>query len=70
MCSPLSYGQTVCDIYAMSPQPKNVQVAVSMDVPAFWNLMLSALHSANQISVLNSPSVSIPVQQIALQSRL
>ncbi|PRP75706.1 hypothetical protein PROFUN_15620 [Planoprotostelium fungivorum] len=47
-------GRTVCDIYNMSPLPKNVHVALSMDVEEFWNLMVSALERSNQQSSLNS----------------
>ena len=58
MHSPLSYGQTVCDTYGMSTLPKNVHVALSMDVPAFWDLIIAALEKANAVSRLNQPAIS------------
>lgn len=51
----LSAGQTVCDIWGQSQQPKNVDVATSMGVPAFWDLMISALHRADDASCMNKP---------------
>ncbi len=56
MASPLAYGQTVCDLYDLGRRPeseKNVNVAMKMDVPAFWALMLGALAQANAVSSLN-----------------
>eukprot|EP00873_Tetraselmis_striata_P000181 jgi/Tetstr1/420445/TSEL_011558.t1 len=53
--SDLSAGQTVCDIWGQSQQPKNVDVATSMGVPAFWDLMISALHRADDASCMNKP---------------
>jgi inosine-uridine nucleoside N-ribohydrolase len=52
--SPLSAGQTVCDIWHQSRLPKNCRVATSMDVPAFWKLMLGALQRANEWSPLGA----------------
>lgn len=59
--SPLSAGQTVCDVWGQSKRPKNCNVAVRMDVARFWDLLLDAVHKANQVSPLNrrsSPSGS------------
>ncbi len=52
--SELSSGRTLCDIYHMSPRPKNAYVGLKVDVPKFWRLMLDALKKANEVSVLNS----------------
>jgi inosine-uridine nucleoside N-ribohydrolase len=52
-CSPLSSGQTVCDVWGQSPLPPNVTVATAMDVPAFWELTLAALASADACSPMN-----------------
>jgi len=51
--SPLCAGRTVCDIYHMSTVPKNVHVALKVNVDEFWNLLLSSLTKANQLSPLN-----------------
>eukprot|EP00742_Colponemidia_sp_Colp-10_P005247 GILJ01005605.1.p1 GENE.GILJ01005605.1~~GILJ01005605.1.p1 ORF type:complete len:335 (-),score=45.95 GILJ01005605.1:117-1028(-) len=51
--SPLSLGQTVCDIYGQSKLPPNVHVAQRMDVTAFWELFMDALRKANNQSPLN-----------------
>jgi Inosine-uridine nucleoside N-ribohydrolase len=40
-------GRTICDIYLLSQQTKNVHVALKMDVPKFWELMIGALEKAN-----------------------
>jgi inosine-uridine nucleoside N-ribohydrolase len=52
--STLSAGQTVCDIWHQSTLPKNCRVAMAMDVPAFWDLMLEALQRADEASPLNA----------------
>ncbi len=46
--SPLSYGQTVCDVFSMSKKPKNVHVCTKMNVEKFWELMLDAVKAADQ----------------------
>ena len=53
--SPLSAGQTVCDVWAQRAGAggANVNVALAMDVAAFWDLMLSALARADGASPLN-----------------
>ena len=56
--SPLSYGQTVCDVRAQSAQPPNVHVALRMDVPAFWAHMHAALDAADARSPMNVVSSS------------
>jgi len=45
--SPLCRGRTLCDIYHMSYAPKNVNVALSVNVTKFWDLLLDALALAN-----------------------
>lgn len=51
--SPLSFGQTVCDIWGSTGRPPNCYVATQMDVPAFWEAMLAALAAADAASPLN-----------------
>ncbi len=51
--SALSFGQTVCDVWAQSGKPPNCRVAVAVDVPAFWELMLAAVDKADRVSPLN-----------------
>jgi inosine-uridine nucleoside N-ribohydrolase len=50
--SPLSYGQTVCDIYNMSTKPKNVNVCTRLNVDKFWQYLLDAILHANKQSPL------------------
>lgn len=52
-CSPLSPGQTVCDVWHQSKQPKNCRVAMKMDVDAFWDLMLAAINAADEAAPMN-----------------
>jgi len=52
--SHLSYGQTVCDIYGMSKQRKNVNVCLKMDVEQFWNMIVDAYTKANEVSKMNN----------------
>jgi inosine-uridine nucleoside N-ribohydrolase len=54
--SPLSYGQTVCDVHEQSKSPPNVHVALRMDVPAFWGHMHAALDAADARSPMNRPT--------------
>jgi hypothetical protein len=51
--SPLSAGQTVCDIWHQSKRPKNCRVAQKMDVEAFWELMLAAVDAADAAAPMN-----------------
>lgn len=46
-------GRTVCDVYQLSQLPKNVHVAVKMNVDKFWESMLEAIETSNEKSVLN-----------------
>jgi inosine-uridine nucleoside N-ribohydrolase len=48
----LCAGQTVCDVWKYSDQPPNVYVCESMDVEAFWTLLLDAFQQANAHSPL------------------
>lgn len=56
ICSSLSAGQTVCDRWHTSTQPKNCRVALALDVPAFWKLMVNAVIRADAVSPLNVPN--------------
>eukprot|EP01061_Rhynchopus_euleeides_P047469 TRINITY_DN9531_c0_g2_i1.p1 TRINITY_DN9531_c0_g2~~TRINITY_DN9531_c0_g2_i1.p1 ORF type:complete len:340 (+),score=108.87 TRINITY_DN9531_c0_g2_i1:54-1073(+) len=47
-------GQTVCDIWGSTDKPKNVHVASAVNLPAFWELMYTALESLNKTSQINS----------------
>lgn len=51
--SPISPGQTVCDIWHQSKLPKNCRVAKSMDVECFWDLMLAAVDAADAAAPMN-----------------
>ncbi|KAG2425076.1 hypothetical protein HXX76_013985 [Chlamydomonas incerta] len=51
--SALSAGQTVCDVWGQSALPPNANVALSVDVPAFWQLLLEAVARADAASPLN-----------------
>lgn len=53
MSSELTMGATCCDIYQFSKKPKNVIVALKMDVPKFWQLMIQAFQKCNSVSNLN-----------------
>jgi len=46
-------GETICDIYDMSKDPKNVHVATKVDIARFWDLMVSAAQKANSVSSMN-----------------
>jgi purine nucleosidase len=50
--SHLSYGQTVCDIYGMSRERKNVNVCLKMDVEKFWIILIEAYLKANEKSTI------------------
>jgi len=45
--SKCSDGRTNCDVFGMTKLPKNVHVAVKIDVDKFWELMINALNQAN-----------------------
>ena len=51
--SPLSYGQTVCDIFDMSSKPKNVHVCLKIDVNKFWDMMIEAVRLADAKTKVN-----------------
>lgn len=49
-----SLGQTIVDVHNQFPdRPKNVNVAFSMDVSSFWDLMLAAMARADAVSPMN-----------------
>ncbi|GBF87982.1 N-D-ribosylpurine ribohydrolase [Raphidocelis subcapitata] len=50
--SPLSAGQTVCDVWHQTGRPKNCAVARAMDVDAFWDILIAALDRAEAASPL------------------
>lgn len=54
--STLCSGQTVCDVWHMHRGTKNVNVALSLDVPACWQLILDAVAAADRTSPLNPES--------------
>jgi inosine-uridine nucleoside N-ribohydrolase len=41
--SGISAGRTACDIHGVTGEPPNAEVALDLDVPAFWDLMIKAL---------------------------
>ncbi len=51
--SPLSRGQTVCDVYGTTGRAKNCHVAVSANLAAFWDLLVEAVRAADTVSPLN-----------------
>eukprot|EP00798_Chlamydomonas_sp_ICE-L_P012279 gene12279-15426_t len=51
--SSLSAGQTVCDMTGLTGKEKNCHVALSVDVDAFWKLMLAAVTEADNASPIN-----------------
>ena len=53
--SELCMGQTVVDVWGSSGKAKNVRVATSMNVAAFWGLVLAAIAAADGASPLNQP---------------
>ena len=52
--SPLSSGQTVCDVWGDSKKPPNVHVCKEMDVDKFWDYMIGALEEADRVSPINN----------------
>lgn len=53
LCSPLSKGQTVCDVWGHSGRPANVKVVQTVDVQACWELIIDAIERCNESSPLN-----------------
>ncbi|GMH32973.1 hypothetical protein BSKO_00807 [Bryopsis sp. KO-2023] len=51
--SPLSSGQTVCDVWGFFGKPPNCNVAMKVDVPKLWNVVIDAVSRADQKSPLN-----------------
>ena len=51
--SSLTYGQTVCDVYNMSKETKNVYVCLKIDVDGFWSIFHDAIKEADRNSPLN-----------------
>lgn len=51
--SSICNGRTVVDLYERLGRKKNAHVAVKMDVPKFWDLMLDAFEKANRVSCVN-----------------
>ena len=66
--SPLSFGQTVCDLRRTSGRPPNCRVCRRMDVAAFWQLMLAALAAADAASPMGSGRGSLPAATAATTS--
>ena len=62
--SPLSAGQTVVDVWAQSKKAPNVRVAVAMDVPRFWEIMLAAVGEADRRSPLNGDRRAVPAAEL------
>lgn len=56
--SPLSAGQSVCDIWGQSDALPNCYVGRSMDIDVFWNRMIDAIEAADARSPLNHLSQS------------
>lgn len=52
--SPLSPGQTVCDIWHQSGRAHNCLVAMKMDVDKFFALLVAAVHAADAVSPINT----------------
>lgn len=51
MNNPISYGQTIVDVWKQSGEKENVEVCVSMDTDIFWDLMIDALQKSVHYSV-------------------
>jgi inosine-uridine nucleoside N-ribohydrolase len=52
--SELGAGQTVCDFWSTSGRPKNVRVALAVDLDWFWTELAEALARADRVSPLNT----------------
>lgn len=50
--SPLSAGQTICDVWHQSNKPPNVRVCTEMNVPRFWEEMVAAVRRADSVCPL------------------
>lgn len=50
--SPLTSGQTVCDIWGTSQLPMNVTVCTKVNLDSFWSLLKAAMSRASQVSPL------------------
>lgn len=46
MNNPISYGQTIVDVWKQRGEKENVEVCVRMDTDIFWDLMIDALQKA------------------------
>ena len=46
MNNPVSYGQTIVDVWKQSSEKDNVEICVSMDTEKFWDLMIDAIRKA------------------------
>eukprot|EP01119_Soliformovum_irregulare_P015520 TRINITY_DN4370_c0_g1_i3.p2 TRINITY_DN4370_c0_g1~~TRINITY_DN4370_c0_g1_i3.p2 ORF type:complete len:150 (-),score=52.92 TRINITY_DN4370_c0_g1_i3:188-637(-) len=57
----LTSGRTVCDLYGMSKGVKNVNVALSVNVDAFWNVLMDAISVANSKSPINTFTPQPPI---------
>jgi inosine-uridine nucleoside N-ribohydrolase len=57
MGSRMCDGRTICDMFGMTKNVKNVFVATRMNVTAFWDIMLDAIMSADKVSELNVTKV-------------
>lgn len=51
--SPLSAGQTVCDVWHQSKLPANCNVCMSVDAESVWELILETLTVADGLSPMN-----------------
>lgn len=53
LCSSLSRGQTICDVWRQSGRQENVVVAHRVEVGDCWDLILDAIECCNRTSPLN-----------------
>jgi len=53
--SSLSPGRTVCDIFHMSDEPKNVTVTKAVEVEEFWKVMVACMEKASAASPFKIP---------------
>ncbi|KAG2485147.1 hypothetical protein HYH03_016133 [Edaphochlamys debaryana] len=54
VASPLSAGQTVCDVWGQAQAPPNATVALRVEAEGFWGLLLEAIARADAVSPLNA----------------
>eukprot|EP00892_Ulva_mutabilis_P007534 jgi/Ulvmu1/5152/UM021_0169.1 len=52
VCSSLSKGQTVCDVWGHSNLPTNVEVARKVDAASCWDLIIDAIEHCNDSSTI------------------